>query len=225
MFEGYKIWFTCNNSWMSKKSEEFKVFTCSVSSKAQSLLRLTGFSKGCSVHKNQKMFHIQWNVPAKSYSTFSFSVPTSKIQRDRTWKHSLQSLWRGGMRLLSVLGKAPHVYKMKEVMIFAITVIMLVVLVRYLGIHCAEILDHLPLFMPVLRVHYCIFWLIRGNLWSACIWDTDAEGKLQLDKWLHASAFISRYLFWSMPMLNQAFSYKSSFLRITFWSDYRICAM
>lgn len=24
-----------------------------------SLLRLTGFSKGCSVHKNQKMFHIQ----------------------------------------------------------------------------------------------------------------------------------------------------------------------
>lgn len=55
------------------------------------------------------------------------------------------------MRLLSVLGKAPHVYKMKEVMIFAITVIMLVVLVRYLGIHCAEILHHLPLFMPVVH--------------------------------------------------------------------------
>lgn len=35
-----------------------------------------------------------------------------------------------------------------------VTTVMLVVLVTYLGIQCAEILDHLPLFMPWVRTDW-----------------------------------------------------------------------
>lgn len=149
-----------------------------------------------------------------SYSAFSFRVPTSTDSKSLDLKtQPSESVERWCEAVVGAWSNTPSIQN-EGGNDFSVTMIMLAVLVRYLRIHWAEILDQLSLFMPVLHVCYCIFWLIQGNLWRACIWDTDAEGKSQLNKWLHASTFISSIYF------DQCLcSTKNSAIKAVFWES------
>lgn len=88
------------------------------------------------------------------------------------------------MRLLSgFVQNIPNIHSKGDInfCLWLLTTAMLVVLVRYLRICCAEILDHLPLFMSVPSICDCIFWLVRAicgepvilMLTENCSWSRD----------------------------------------------------
>lgn len=222
MFKGCKICFTCHNSWMAKKSEGFKVFTCVTSSKAvptggMFLKRMPYTQKSTDVSSLvkcscQELFHIFLQCDNQPrFKEVWLETTASKVWGEEAWSSSLG------------LDTTSQIHKMRETSIFAC---------GYYG-HISSAGDILGdslcwnsgSLTPVHASGMDGYWLVPGNLRRPNIWDTDAEGKLQPDNWLHGSTFKSGIYFQPRVCPTKHSAVKSKFLKITFWYYYGICTM
>lgn len=216
----------CNDSWMAKKSEEFKVFTCSVSSKAVSLevdrilkrMQCTQKSKDISYSMKcscQVIPHFLLEYQPAQIQRLRFENTAFRVCREVVWgcclclvKHPKYTKW-GRQWFLCYYD---HVSRASEVSADSLSWNSWSLVSFHASAACLLLyfLTHSRQPVESLYLRYSCWRKITARQVTTC-------------KYIYI-----RYLFWSMLVLNQAFSYKcsyeSSFLRIVFWSDYRICA-